>query len=136
MPQFDIASFYPQIITFAIIFLIFYVFLIRNVLSKISQNLKLVKRVEELYNIFAAQIKGLKDINLLSHIYEPSQISSYFIYKETISLIYFFQYLRILTISYIFSINWFLKTYEKNLKAGLYKLNKIYLNILNDLWPL
>ena len=33
-------------------------------------------------------------------------------------------------------VNWFLKTYEKNLKAGLYKLNKIYLNILNDLWPL
>ena len=136
MPQFDIASFYPQITFFAGIFLIFYAFLTRNALPKISQNLKLAKRVEELYNTFAAQAKGLKDINLLSHIYKPSQILSHLIYKETICLIYFSQFLRILTVSYISSINWLLKTHENNGKAKLAPLNKIYLNILNDIWPL
>jgi hypothetical protein len=136
MPQFDIASLYPQITFPAGIFLIFYAFPTRNALPKISQNLKLAKRVEELYNTFAAQAKGLKDINLLSHIYKPSRILSHLIYKETISLIYFPQSLRISTVSYISSTNWLLETHKKNTKIKLFKLNKIYLNILNDIWPL
>ena len=133
MPQFDIASSYPQITFSAGIFSIFYAFLTRNAPPKISQNLKLAKRVDELYSSFAAQAKGPKDINLLSHIYKPSQILSHLIHKETVFLIYFSQSLRILTVSYISSINWLLKTHEKNTGAGLPKLNKIYPNILNDL---
>jgi len=136
MPQFDIASFYPQITFFAVIFLILYAFLAKHALPKISQNLKLAKRVEELYTAFAAQAKGLKDINLISHIYKPYQILSHLIFKETISLIYFSQFLRILLVSYVASINWLLKTHEKNVKQRFLNINKIYLNIINDLWPL
>ncbi len=136
MPQFDIASFYPQIIFFAVIFLIFYVFFIKNILPKISQNLKLAKRIEELYNTWVNQAKGIKDINLLSYIYKPTQILSYLIYKEIISLIYFSQYLRILIVTYITSINWLSKTHENNKKVKLYQLNKIYFSVLSDIWPL
>jgi hypothetical protein len=136
MPQSDIASSHPQITFFAFIFLIFYVFLTKHTLPKISQNLKLARRVEELYNAFAAQAKGLKDINLPSHTYKPSQILSHPAYREAICLIYFSQFLRIPTVSYISSINWPPKTHEKNARAGLAQLNKIYLNIPNDIWPL
>lgn len=136
MPQFDIASFYPQIIFLAVIFLIFYVFFIKNILPKISQNLKLAKRIEELYNTWVNQAKGIKDINLLSYIYKPTQILSYLIYKEIISLIYFSQYLRISIVTYITSINWLLKTHENNKKVKLYQLNKIYFSVLSDIWPL
>jgi hypothetical protein len=81
MPQFDIASFYPQITFFAGIFLILYIFVTKNTLPKISQNLKLNRRIIELYNNFS--LKGLKDINLLSHIYKPYSILTYSIYKES-----------------------------------------------------
>jgi hypothetical protein len=136
MPQFDIASFYPQITFFAGIFPIFYAFLTRNALPKISQNLKLAKRVEELYNNWVSQAKGLKDINLLSHIYKPTQILSHSICRETICLIYFSQFLRISTVSYISSINRLPKTHENNGKVKLYRLNKIHLGVPSDTWPL
>jgi len=103
MPQFDIASFYPQITFFAVIFLLFYVFLTKNILPKISQNLKINKRIGEIYNTFAT--KRLKDINLLSYIYKPTQILSYLVYKETICLIFLNKFLRIITIAFISSLN-------------------------------
>lgn len=47
MPQFDIASFFPQIPFFAGIFLLFYTFLTQSFLPKISQNLKLGKKLSD-----------------------------------------------------------------------------------------
>ena len=103
MPQFDIASFYPQITVFAGIFIIFYVFLSKEILPRISQNLKLNKRISDIYAGMAA--KNLKDLNLLSYIYKPSQILEYLIYKESICLVFLQNSLKILTISYISSLN-------------------------------
>jgi hypothetical protein len=132
MPQFDIASFYPQITFFTVIFLLLYVFLTRNILPKISQNLKLNKRIAENYNSFA--IKRLKDLNLLSYIYKPTQILSHLIYKETLCILFLNQFLKIITVAYISSLNWFLKNQEKDLKIRLFKLNLVYLNVLNDIY--
>jgi hypothetical protein len=132
-PQFDIASLHPQTTPSAGIFSTFYAFPTRNTSPKISQNLKLAKRVDELYSSFAAQAKGLKDINLPSHIYKPSQISSHPIYKETIGLIYLSQSLRIPTVTPTPSTNRLLKTHERNIGVRLHNLNKIYLNIPNDI---
>ena len=103
MPQFDIASFHPQITFFTVIFLLLYVFLTRNILPKISQNLKLNKRIAENYNSFA--IKRLKDLNLLSYIYKPTQILSHLIYKETLCILFLNQFLKIITVAYISSLN-------------------------------
>jgi len=101
MPQFDIASFFPQIVFFAGIFLIFYIFLVKIVLPKIGQNLKLNKKLGEVYSVFSS--KGLKDINLLSFIYKPSEILSYLIYRETACLIFLNKFVNILTLSYLSS---------------------------------
>jgi hypothetical protein len=136
MPQSDIASFHPQITFSAGISLIFYAFLTRNALPKISQNLKLAKRVEESYNAWGTQAKGLKDINLPSHIYKPTQILPHPIHKETIRLIHSPQFLRIPTLPYISSTNRLLKTHENNGGAKLLRLNKIYLGVPSDTWPL
>jgi len=103
MPQFDIASFYPQITFFVGIFLMFYVFITKNTLPKISQNLKLNKKILELYNLLA--IGKLKDVNLLSYIHKPSNILSYLIYKESLCLIFLQQTVKTLTQSYIASLN-------------------------------
>ena len=132
MPQFDIASFYPQITFFAVIFLLFYVFLTKNILPKISQNLKINKRIGEIYNTFAT--KRLKDINLLSYIYKPTQILSYLVYKETICLIFLNKFLRIITIAFISCLHWLIKNQEINSKIRLLKLNNLYLNVLNDIY--
>ena len=131
MPQFDIASFYPQITVFAGIFIIFYVFLSKEILPRISQNLKLNKRISDIYAGMAA--KNLKDLNLLSYIYKPSQILEYLIYKESICLVFLQNSLKILTISYISSLNWLFKTRQENSKLGLLKLNKTYLRVVNDI---
>jgi hypothetical protein len=85
MPQFDIASFFPQITFFASIFLLFYVFLTKNTLPKIGQNLKLNKKINDFLNIFS--LKGLKDINLLSYIYKPKAVLLHRIYRETLCII-------------------------------------------------
>jgi hypothetical protein len=103
MPQFDLASFYPQITFFVGIFLMFYVFLTKNTLPKISQNLKLNKKILELYNNFS--IRGLKDVNLLSYIHKPTNILAYLIYKESLCLMFLQQTVKTLTHSYIASIN-------------------------------
>jgi hypothetical protein len=103
MPQFDLASFYPQITFFVGIFLMFYVFITKNTLPKISQNLKLNKKILELYNQFS--VKEFKDVNLLSYIHKPSNILSYLIYKESICLLFLQQSAKIITNSYIASLN-------------------------------
>ena len=132
MPQFDIASFYPQITAFAAIFLLFYVFLTKKILPKLSQNLKINKRIAEIYNTFAT--KRLKDINLLSYIYKPTQIISYLVYKETISIIFLNKFSQIITLAFISSLNWLWLNQKKNSQVRLLKLNKIYLNVSNDIY--
>lgn len=132
MPQFDIASFFPQIVCFAILFLLFYVFLTKNTLPKIGQNLKLNKKIIEFFNLFS--LKGLKDINLLSYIYKPQAILLHRIYKESLCLLTLQKYIEVLTLSYIASLNWLEKTHEKNTKIRLARLSKTYLKILNDIY--
>ena len=132
MPQFDIASFYPQITFFSGLFLIFYVFLTKNILPKISQNLKLNKKINELYNIFS--LKGLKDINLLSYIYKPYNILTFLIYKESLCLIFLQKSVEKITIAHMACLNWLTKTHEKNIKISLLKLNRTYFKILNDIY--
>ena len=115
MPQFDIASFFPQITFFAGIFLIFYVFLSKNILPKISQNLKLNKRILDIYNALPAfrghaSVSGQSSHNVdglpgLARIYNPSKILAFAVYKETICLIYLRKMVRLLTISYMSSLN-------------------------------
>ena len=132
MPQFDIASFYPQITFFAVIFLLLYVFLTKSILPKISHNLKINKRIGEVYSLFA--VKCLKDINLLSYIYKPTQILSYLVYKETICLVYLNNFCQVITNAFASSLNWLLINTEKNSKSHLFKLNTTYLNALNDIY--
>jgi hypothetical protein len=103
MPQFDIVSFFPQVSFFSFIFIVLYIFISKNVLPKLSQNLKLSKRLIELYNNFG--LKEFKDVNLLSYIYKPSHIISYLIYKESICLIYLNIFFNLVTKSYVSSLN-------------------------------
>lgn len=130
MPQFDIASFYPQITFFAGIFLMFYVFLTKNTLPKISQNLKLNKRLVELYATIVA--RTTKDMNLLCYLYKAPNILSHLIYKETTSLMFMKNFLKILTISYIKSTNWLSQTNKTASKIRLFRMNKIYFEVLNN----
>lgn len=132
MPQFDIASFFPQIVFFAGIFLIFYIFLVKIVLPKIGQNLKLNKKLGEVYSVFSS--KGLKDINLLSFIYKPSEILSYLIYRETACLIFLNKFVNILTLSYLSSFKWLVKTHQKDQKVRLFEINRIYFKTLDDVY--
>lgn len=103
MPQFDIASFYPQITCFTVLFLIFYVFLTKSTLPKISQNLKLNKKLDQFYNLFT--LKGFKDINLLSHIYKPLNVLSHSIYRESICLIFLQKSIEKITLAHIACLN-------------------------------
>ncbi len=130
MPQFDIASFFPQITFFASIFLLFYVFLTKNTLPKIGQNLKLNKKINDFLNIFS--LKGLKDINLLSYIYKPKAVLLHRIYRETLCIITLQKYSETIIKTWIASINWLEKTHEKNKKIKLLKLNKVYFTIAGD----
>ena len=132
MPQFDITSFYPQISFFAGIYLILYVFLAKNILPRISQNLKLGKKITEVYNSFTLAGKGPKDINFLSHIYNPSHILSHSIYKETLCLIYLQKFSRLLTTPFAAACNWRAQIQERSAKVTLLKLNRIYLHTLSD----
>lgn len=132
MPQFDIASFFPQITFFAGIFLVFYILLTKIVLPKIGQNLKLNKKLGEVYSTFS--VRGLKDTNLLSFIYNPSKIVSYLIYRETTCLIFLQKFVSILTVSYVSSLNWLVKTHQKDQSVHLYEINKIYFKTLDDVY--
>lgn len=132
MPQFDIASFFPQVSFFTCIFIILYTFLTKNALPKISQNLKLNKRLLEVYNNFGA--KEFKDLNLLSYIYNPSQILSYLIYKEAICLIHLNVFYRTLRKSYISSIKWLVETNKSTNQIRLLEFNRTYLKILQDIY--
>jgi hypothetical protein len=134
MPQFDIVSFFPQVSFFSFIFIVLYIFISKNVLPKLSQNLKLSKRLIELYNNFG--LKEFKDVNLLSYIYKPSHIISYLIYKESICLIYLNIFFNLVTKSYVSSLNWLNKTNKSNskLQVKLLELDRLYLNILQDMY--
>nr|BBH42969.1 ATP synthase F0 subunit 8 [Marophrys sp. SRT127] len=136
MPQFDITSFYPQISFFAGIYLILYVFLAKNILPRISQNLKLGKKITEVYNSFSATVagKGSKDINFLSHIYNPSLILSHSIYKETLCLIYLQKFSRVLTTPFAAACNWRAQVKDHNSRIALLKLNRVYLHTLNEIY--
>ena len=133
MPQFDIASFFPQIVFFASLFLLFYAFLVKNALPKISQNLKLNKKIMELLISSNSKDKP-QDINLLSYIYNPNNLLSNLIYKESLCLVFLRELAIKVTSSYIACLNWLTKNNEKNIKIRLLKLNRIYFNILNDIY--
>jgi hypothetical protein len=130
MPQFDIASFYPQIIYFAGITIGIYLIVTKSTLPKISQNLKINKKIIQIFENFA--IKGLKDINLLSHIYKPKEILKHLVYKESLSIIFLKKEIKTIIIAYIASINWLNKTYEKNKKIKMAKINRIYLKMVSE----
>jgi hypothetical protein len=103
MPQFDIAAFYPQILYFAGITIGIYLIVTKSTLPKISQNLKINKKIIQIFENFA--IKGLKDINLLSHIYKPKEILKHLVYKESLSIIFLKKEIKTIIIAYIASIN-------------------------------
>lgn len=130
MPQFDIAAFYPQIIYFAGITIGLYILLTKNTLPKLSQNLKINKKLIQIFESLA--IKGSKDINLLSHIYKPEEIIKHLIYKESLSIIFLKKEIRTIIIAYIVSRNWLDTITEKNKKIKMEKLNRIYLRIINE----
>jgi hypothetical protein len=130
MPQFDIASFYPQIIYFAGITIGIYLIVTKSTLPKISQNLKINKKIIQIFENFA--IKGLKDINLLSHIYKPKEIIKHLVYKESLSIIFLKKEIKTIILAYIASINWLNKTYEKNKKIKMLKINRIYLKMVSE----
>jgi len=109
----------------------YYVFITKNTLPRISQNLKLNKKILELYNGFFT--KEFQDVNLLSYIHKPTNILSYLIYKESLCLIFLQQSARTLTDSYIASLNRLIQTHEKDLKVRFLKLSRTYLRILNDM---
>ncbi len=142
MPQFDITSFYPQISFFAGIFLILYVFLAKNILPRISQNLKLGKKISDVYNSFSLA-RG-KDINFLSHIYNPSNILSHSIYKETLCLIFLNKFsAAFFSTPFAAACHWRASVKRRHLSLGcydsaapaspLFQLNRIYLHTLNDI---
>jgi hypothetical protein len=133
MPQFDIPSFYPQITFFAGIFLIFYVLLSKTVLPKVGQNLKLSKRVAAGCNALAAENceakKGLKHINLLSHIYKPNVLLAYLASREALCIIFLARYADTLISSYLSSLHWLIAVREAN-AAALLRLSKVYFVIV------
>lgn len=130
MPQFDIASFYPQILYFIGITIGIYILLTKNTLPKLSQNLKINKKIIQIFENFS--IKGLKDINLLSHIYKPKEIIKHLIYKESLSIIFLKKEIKTIIIAYISSKNRLNKTGEINEKIKMGKLSAAYLKIMGD----
>ena len=136
MPQFDIASFYPQISFFAGIFLVCYVFLTQRVLPKMSRNLKSSKKITEIYNTFATFQSGPSttgSIGAIAHIYNPSQILSYLIHTECLYIIYLGAYTSILQNAYATSLNWLIAA-RNSTRNRLSVLDRVYLNVLNDIY--
>ena len=103
MPQFDIASFFPQIPFFAGIFLLFYTFLTKTFLPKISQNLKLGKKLDFSNNLLNPQSSLIKD--LLNYIYDSKLILSFLIFKETLCFIFLKAFFYVLNFSFFSSLN-------------------------------
>lgn len=134
MPQFDIASFFPQIPFFASIFLLFYTFLTQTFLPKISQNLKLGKKLSDSFGntLFNPQAPLIKDLSFLSYIYNPKFILSFLIFKETLSFISLNKFFSVLNLSFLSSLNWLDKEFLKTSKLRLFKHNKLYVNVVND----
>lgn len=104
MPQFDIASFFPQITFFAGIFLMFYVFLARSILPKISKNLKLNSRIANLF-IDAYSPRSCLPLDALCRIYKPSRFLRLAVYKETLCLVYTRKMVQLITLSLIASLH-------------------------------
>ena len=84
MPQFDIASFYPQITFFAGTFLMFYAFVNKDILPRVGHNLKLNRKLSDIFNLCVG--KGNGGVSLLTYIYGPSRTLSHAIYAEIICL--------------------------------------------------
>ena len=132
MPQFDIASFYPQTTFFAASFLLFYAFLCKDILPKISQNLKLNKRITSIYNVFSTGQKDIKDLPY--YMYIPKvQMQLHGIYREALCLLHLHQFLRILTLSFVSSLNWLVNIQKKNTRIRLIKLSTLYICALSDI---
>ena len=129
MPQFDVTSFFPQISFFAGVFLIFYVFLTKTILPKISQNLKLNKKLEEIFVDFS----NLKDINLLSYIYNPLKNINHLICKENFSLAFMIRFGILLFSSFSKGLPWGFSNEKENKNKNFFKLNKTYLLNLNKI---
>lgn len=128
MPQFDIASFYPQIIYLAGISIGIYLIVTKNTLPKISQNLKINKKIIQMLE----SGKGMKDMNILSNIYNPKEMIKQAIYKESLSIIYLKKEIKTIVTAYIASIKWLNKTNEINKKIKMEKINKIYMKMINE----
>ncbi len=128
MPQFDIASFYPQITFFAAIFLVLYIYLTKNILPKIGQNAKLYKRIADIYTNFSVKRPNI------SYIYQPKNMTNMLIQKESISLVYLNKAVYTITCAFISSLNWLINTQYTDSKIRLLTLNSQYLNILNDIF--
>lgn len=127
MPQFDIASFYPQITFFVGIFLMFYAYVDKNVLPKTGQNLKLRNKLFEIYTICVG--KGFEDVNLLVNIYDPSRVIFYAALAEMVYIVHSLNFIKILTQTYI-SVH--ARSWRKNSQRSLLRLNVLYLTILAD----
>jgi hypothetical protein len=83
-PQFDIASFYPQITFFAGTFLMFYAYVDKDILPRVGHNLKLNRKLSDIFNLCVG--KGNGGVSLLTYIYGPSRTLSHAISAEFICL--------------------------------------------------
>ena len=128
MPQFDIASFYPQISYFAVILLFTHVFLLKGVLPKISRNLKLGGRLMSAY----AVAKGPRDLNMLSYIYNAATIIPSLSHREILSITYSGRFVSVILGAYVGVLNLIMRTREKDFIQGLCVFNKTYITILGD----
>ena len=103
----------------------------KNNFTKISQNLKLNKKVEEVFTTFSSN--DFKDINLLSYIYEPLKIIGQLIYKESLSLTFLNRFGQVLLNSYSFALEQIINGIKKDKNKNLFELNTIYLSNLNKI---
>lgn len=103
----------------------------KTILPKISQNLKLNKKVEEVFTTFSSN--DLKDINLLSYIYEPLKIIGQLISKENLSLAFLNRFGQVLFNSYSLTLGWIMNGMKKDKNQNLFELNTIYLSNLNKI---
>lgn len=134
MPQFDIASFFPQIPVFAGIFLLLYSFLTQTFLPKISQNLKLGKKLSDSFgkSLLKPQMPLVKDFNLLSFIYNPKLILSFLVSRDTFCFISLNKSFSVLKLSFFSSLNWLFAEKIKTGQERLFKLNVLYIHVAND----
>lgn len=127
MPQFDIASFYPQITFFAGTFLMFYVFLEKHALPKLGQNLKLNRKLSDVYHMCVG--KGNGGVSQLAYVYGPTRTLSHAIYAEVICL----GWIRILTMTLVHTFVSSLAALRKAPAVSSPKFSALYLSALGDL---